>query len=59
MPVRKSKREWINEAAGSFDGAALVGGGEVAPPETAKARRLATDFGFLEALSKKFERVSK
>ena len=44
----------------SFDRAALIGGGEATPPETVKVRQHhAMDFGFLEALSKNFERVSE
>ena len=55
----KSKRKWINEVVGSFDRAALIGGGEVMLPEAAKVHQQAMDFGFLEALSKKFERISQ
>ena len=58
-PLNKSKDEWINEVVGSFDRAALIGGGEATLPETAKVRQHAMDFGFLEALSKNFERVSQ
>ena len=58
-PLHKSKDEWINEVVGSFDRAALVGGGEATLPDTVKVRQHAMDFGFLEALSKNFERVSR
>ena len=58
-PLHKSKDEWINEVVGSFYRAALIGGGEATPPETVKVRQHAMDFGFLEALSKNFERVSR
>ena len=58
-PLHKSKDEWINEVVGSFDRAALISGGEATLPETAKVRQFAMDFGFLEALSKNFERVSQ
>ena len=58
-PAYKSKREWNNEVVGSFDRAALIGGGEATLPETVKVRQHAMDFGFLEALSKNFARVSQ
>ena len=57
-PLHKSKDEWINEVVGSFDRAALIGGGEATLPDTVKVRQHAMDFGFLEALSKNFARVS-
>ena len=58
-PLNKSKDEWINEVVGSFDRAALIGGGEATLPDTVKVRQHAMDFGFLEALSKNFERVGR
>ena len=57
--MNKSKDEWINEVVGSFDRAALVGGGEATLPDTVQVRQHAMDFGFLEALSKNFGGVSQ
>ena len=48
-PLNKSKDEWINEVVGSFDRAALIGGGEATLPETAKVRQFAMDFGRFRA----------